>query len=110
MVLVIVNSVCHRILRIALAVPVIVDYQISGKPHEPIRKVALFRVGLLKRLVDADKNVLGEVLGRIDARGKTVSEVEDSPGVGGNDVFPRRAVARSSTSDEFRTIYFGHSL
>ena len=77
----IVHRICHRILRVTLTMTVIVDYQISGQPHQPIREVALFRIVLIKRLVDANENILGQIFGGIDAGGKSVSEVEDPSGV-----------------------------
>ena len=40
-VLMVVHRIGHRILRISLPMAVIVDYQIAGKPHKPICKVAL---------------------------------------------------------------------
>ena len=51
----VVHGVGHRILRVPLAMPVIIDYQIAGQPHQPVRQVALFGVVLVERPVDADK-------------------------------------------------------
>ena len=106
----IVHRVRHRILRIPLPVPVIVNYQISREPHQPIRKVALFRVVLVERLVDPDENFLCQVLGPVDARGKSVSQIKYSPREKRDNIFPRRAVAAACTSYQFGTIYLGHSL
>ena len=51
-----------------------------------------------------------QILGRVDARCKTVSEIKYPPGIPGDNILPRRAVPCTSTPDEFRTINFGHSL
>ena len=92
-VLMIIDGVCHRILRITLAVPVIVNYQIAGQPHQPVRKVALLRIVLIERSVNADENFLRQVLGRLNVRRKAVREIEDPPRKCRNDIFPGNAVA-----------------
>jgi hypothetical protein len=100
----IVNSVRHSVLRISLTVTVIVDDQISCKPHKPIRKVTLFRIVLIQRPVNTDKDFLCQIFGRLYARGKTISKVKDPPRKRRYNLFPRRAVARTSTADEFRSV------
>src|ERR1035437_1738210 len=110
MILVIVDGAGHRVLRITLAVPVIVNYQVAGEPHQPIRKIALFGIVLIERLINTYKNILCKVLGGIDARCEPVRQVKDASRKCRDNIFPRRAVARSGPPDEFRTIKFGHSL
>jgi hypothetical protein len=73
------NVVGVRILRIALAVPVIVNYQISRQPHQPVRQIALFGVVLIERAVNADENFLRQIFRRFDARRKTIGEIENPP-------------------------------
>jgi hypothetical protein len=106
MILMVVDSVGHRILRITLAVPVIVDYQIPSEPHQPIRQVALFRVVLIQSAVDAYENLLGKVFGRLGVRCKAVSEVEYPPRKRRHYLFPSNAIPGSRPSHEFRTIQF----
>jgi len=106
----IIDGVSHRILRITLPMAVIVNYQIAGESHQPIRKVALFCIVLVERTVDAYENLLREIFGSVGARGETVCEIEDPPRIRGDYLLPSRSVARASTPDEFRTINFGRSL
>ena len=106
----IIDGVGHRVLRVPLPVPVIVDYQIACEPHQPICEVALLRVVLVERAVNANKNILCEIFRRVDARGKAVREVEYPSRERGDNILPRRPIACSGSTDEFRTIYLGHSL
>jgi len=107
---VVVHRIGHRILRITLAVPVIVDYQIACEPHQPIREISLFGVVLVKRPIYADENILRQVLCGVGTGGKAICEIKDPPGKSRNNILPRRAVARSGTLDEIRSINFGYSL
>jgi hypothetical protein len=102
--LVIVHSVRHRVLRIALSMPVVIDYQIPREPHQPVRQIALFGVVLIERAVDADENFLSQVFGGIGVGCKTVREIEYPSGKRLNDLLPRHAVARSRSSYEVCTV------
>jgi hypothetical protein len=76
----VIDRVGHRVLRVSLAVPVIIDYQISRQPHKPVRQVALFGVILIQSLVDPDKYLLSQVLGSGDAGRKPIRQIKDPPG------------------------------
>jgi hypothetical protein len=73
------HIVSIRILRIALAMAVIVNYQISGKPHQPVCQIAVFGIVLVERFVNADKNILRQIFGGFDARRKTIGKIKDAP-------------------------------
>jgi hypothetical protein len=91
------NIVGAGILRVTLAMPVIVNYQVSGEPHQPVRQIALLGVVLLKRSVNSDKNFLGQIFRRFDARCKSKGEIENSPRKLRDDFLPSRTVARATT-------------
>jgi hypothetical protein len=59
MILVIIYRIGHRVLRISLTMPIVVDYQISRESHQPVRQIALFGVVLIERSVNANENFLG---------------------------------------------------
>jgi hypothetical protein len=60
---VVIHRVRHRVLRVSLAMAIIVDYQIAGETHKPVREIALFWIILIQRAVDAYENILRQVLG-----------------------------------------------
>jgi signal transduction histidine kinase len=110
MVLMIVDRVGHRVLRIPLSMAIVVDDQIPRQPHQPIREITLFGVVLIEGPVDADENLLREILGRVGIRSKSVSEIEDASRKSLNDFFPGNAIAPSRSSHEFRTVDLHCSL
>jgi hypothetical protein len=93
-----------------LAVPVIIDYQISRQPHQPIRQIALFRIVLKERTVNSDEDFLREVLGSLDIRGETVCKIENPSGKRCYYLFPGKAVACVRPAHEFSTIQFRRRL
>jgi hypothetical protein len=105
-ILVIIDGVGHRILRIPLTMPIVVDYQISRETHQPVRQVTLFRVVLIEGPVYANEDFLRKIFGSIGIRSEPVSEIEDPTRERLNDLFPRNAIARSRSSHEFRTVRF----
>jgi hypothetical protein len=106
----VVDRIGHRILGITLPVAVIVNYQIAGETHQPIREIALFRIVLVQCPIDAYENFLGQILGGIRARRKPVREIEDATRICRNDIFPRGAVTGAGTPHEFGTIDIGSSF
>src|ERR1041384_5500064 len=106
----IVNRVRHRILRVTLEMAIFVNYQFSDEPHKPIRKIALFRIILVKRPVDAYKNFLRQVFGCLRTRGESVRQIEYPPRKGRNDLLPRGSVTCTSAPNQFSTIDLRHSL
>jgi hypothetical protein len=103
-VLMVVDSIRHCILRITLPVTVVIYYQVAGQPHQPICQIALLRIVLIERSVDPYKNFLGQVLGGVDAGRKTVREIEYPPRKKRNDFLPGDTVTSPRSSHEFRTI------
>jgi hypothetical protein len=61
-----------RVLRSALAAAVIVYDKITREPHQPVLKIALPRVVLFQRAIDAYKNFLRQILGSVRARGEAI--------------------------------------
>jgi len=110
MVLVIIDGIRHRILRIPLTMSIVIDYQVPRQPHQPVREIALFGVVLIERAVDANEDFLREVFGGVRIRCEPVCEIENPPRERLHDLFPRNAIARSRPSHEFRTVRFHCSL
>jgi hypothetical protein len=79
---------------------VIVNYQISGKPHQPVCQIAVFGIVLVERFVNADKNILRQIFGGFDARRKAIGEIKDAPRKGRNNLLPSRSVAGTTTPDK----------
>jgi hypothetical protein len=88
-----------RILRRALPLAVIVYHQITREAHQPVLQVALFRVVLFERAIDADENFLRQIFRRVCARGEAIGEIVDTAGIERHDLLPRRAIARATSPD-----------
>jgi hypothetical protein len=88
--------------------PVIVNYQISGEPHQPIRQIALFGVVLFERAVNPYKYFLSQILSRFDARRETKSEIKNPPRKLRDNLFPSRPVACPAPPDKFRSVTGRH--
>lgn len=106
----VIDRVRHRILRIALSMSVIIDYQVSREPHKPVRQISLLGVVLVERSVDSDEDLLCQVFGRVWIGCKSVCEIKYPSRERLHDLFPRQAIARPRPSHEFRTVRFYCSL
>src|SRR5205085_9097784 len=96
---VIFKIISMRVVRRALASSVVINYQITRKTHQPVLQVALFRVVLLQRTIDAYENFLRQILRRVCARGKAIGQIVYTARVGLYNLLPRRAIARATPSD-----------
>jgi hypothetical protein len=62
-------------------------------------QVTLSWIVLIERTIDADENFLGQVFGRVGARGKSIGEIVDAPAIGLDNLFPSRTIAPAASSD-----------
>jgi hypothetical protein len=94
----------------SLSLAVIINYQITRQPHQPVLQIALFRVVLIQRAVHPYKNFLGQIFSRIGAGGKSVGKVVNAARVGLNNLLPSRAIARTTPANEFGSFTDSQSL
>src|SRR2546421_5500041 len=87
------------ILRGALSLAIIVNDEIARQPHQPVLQISLLWIVLVERAVDANKNFLRQIFGRVSARGKSVREVVNAAAVSLDNLFPGRAVTVAAPSD-----------
>ena len=106
----IIHRIGHRVLRIPLAMAIIVDYQVSREPHQPVRQITLFGIVLIERSVNSDENFLGKILGRVGVRCESVGEIEYPSRERLDYFFPGHAIARSRSTHEFSPINLHCSL
>src|SRR5436853_5980576 len=99
MVFVLFEIVRGFILRGALSLAIIVNDEIAGQPHQPVLQISLLGIVLVERAVDANKNFLRQIFGRVSARRKPISEVVNAAAVGLDNLFPGRAVTLAASSD-----------
>src|SRR6266581_4515885 len=89
------------VLRRALSLSVVVNNQIPRQPHQPVLQVALPGVVLIEGAINPYEYFLGQVFGGVCSGGKSIGEIVNPSRVRLNNLFPRRAVARATSSNQF---------
>src|SRR6267378_4989372 len=93
MILVILQIVGRFVLWCSLPLAVVVNYQISGQPHQPVLQVALLRIVLFKGSIDPDKDFLGQVFRGVSAGCEPVGKIVDATSKSLDNLLPCRTVA-----------------
>src|SRR5947209_7660345 len=89
------------VLRRALSLAVVVNNQIPRQPHQPILQVTLLGVVLIEGTINPYEYFLGQVFGGVCSGGKSIGKVVNPSRVRLHNLFPRRAVARATSSNQF---------
>src|SRR6266700_1334952 len=84
----------------ALSFSVIVDNQIASQPHQPILQVTLLSVVLFQRSINPNENFLGQILGCVCSRSKTVGQVINPSRVTVHNLFPCRPIPRATPANQ----------
>src|SRR3954452_14080343 len=88
---------CLAVVRRALSLPVMIDDQVPREPHQPVLQVTLSRIVLFQRSINANENVLRQILGGIRARWKAVGEIVYAPRIAMHNFFPCRPVSGTAS-------------
>src|SRR5262249_20641586 len=81
---------------VAFGPPVMVNEEVAGDASHPGGKAAVRRVVTPQRAVDAQEDILAQILGLVAIAGETVAQIVDSPRVPPHKLLPGRTVAREA--------------
>src|SRR6185503_5253478 len=94
----------------SLSFPIVVNYQVTSQPHQPVLQITLLRIVLIQRAVDSYENLLSQIFCGIGTRSKSVGKVVDASGVTLNYLLPSGSIARATSANEFGSLTDSQSL